>query len=598
MAGEAAEAAAPQGARRRANRLVFWSAVFAIVATTLAATEARVPHPDLAFYLYAAARVLDGAVLYRDIVEINPPLIIWLNLPAVLLGRLLGISDTLAYWLIVSLVIGAILVLSHRIASRLRFEGTTAGARYVLLLLWFALFPLARGDFGQREHLVLAFLLPYLLLAGTRLQGAHGSAREALVVGMLAGIGLSLKPHFLLAWLAIEAFRRAGANAARWRLTPELVGVALSVGCYLAAVVALTPDYFQVIAVLGRAYTSFMRRSLLDVTLLAPAVPLVLFALLAFIVHRRYASSTTLASLFAAAILGAYASAAVQQKGFTYHYYPAVALAVTLLALIASGRSLPTNWIARAYVRLARAVAITTAVMAAGATLFDAIRPRQEEARALAGLGSVVRARAHGTPVGVLSYTINSAFPLMNEAGTTLASRFPCLWPLATSYWDSLKAGGQLRYHTPTEMGPAERFMWNAVRDDLVRARPNVLVILRPGRDVAHNGLRRLNYAAYFGRRPELAEFLSSYQLIEGQGEYLIYERVEADAARIGPPPSFEPGQLEAPRPTTPDLGIDLVDGYSRARLIVFGLVWMGVLMFERRWAVARSIVGDASGPA
>jgi hypothetical protein len=599
MPAEPATSAGPQDARPVANRAVFWSAVFAMAAATLAAAQARMPHPDLAFYLYAAGRVLDGAVLYRDIVEINPPLIIWLNVPAVRLARLLSISDILAYRLIVSLVIGVMLLLCHRIASRIRYQGKTLGTPYLLLVLWFALFPLAGHDFGQREHLVLALLLPYLLLAVARVQGTPGPVSETLAVGMLAGVGLSLKPPFLLAWLAIEGFRRAQAKADRWRMTPELLGTLLAVACYLAAVVALTPDYFQVVAVFGPAYTRFMRRSFLDVTVLAPAAPLVLFVLLAFVAVRRSAGGARASSLslLAAATIGAYASASLQHKGFTYHFYPAVALALTLLALIAAVPYPGTTWITRAYVRLTLVVAITTGIMTAGTTLVDALGPRHTVGDGVAEVASAVRARSDGRAVGVLSYTINSAFPLMNEAGTTLAFRFPCLWPLATSYWDSLKAGGKLRYHTPNEMGPAERFMWNAVQEDLLSARPNVLVVLRPGRDVAHNGLRRLNYVAYFGRRPELAEFFSRYQLMDRRGEYLIYERVEPGSARIGPPPSPDPGQLESPRPRAAELGIGLLDSYSRGWLALFGLLWTGALLLER-CGVAVSGARDRSAPA
>jgi hypothetical protein len=579
MAPEAAESVVPAPATA-ATRVIFCSAAFALVAATLAAAQAKPPHPDLALYLYAAARVLDGATLYREIVEINPPLIIWFNMPGVLIARLLDISDVLAYRLVVSLVMGTMLVLCARIAARSAIM--RAHRPWHLLLIGFALFPLAGTDFGQREHLMLAFLLPYVLLAAARLQGAQVSPRAAFLTGMVAGIGLCLKPHFLLAWLAVDAFRRIRTKADRWRLTPELIGLWASIACYLAVVAAVTPDYFQVAAVLGPAYTSFMQRSLLDVTILAPAAPLVGFALLAFAAHARHAAPAATCRVIAVAAVGCYAAAALQRKGFSYHYYPAIALAFMLLAAIAVAHLESGSWIARTYVRLARAVAITIAVMTAGATLLDAIRPRRVEAQALAGLASAVRARAKSKPVGVLSYTINSAFPLMNDAGTTLATRFPCLWPLATAYWDSLATGGELRYHAPDAMGPAERFMWDAVREDLLTARPEVLVILRPGRDVAHNGLRRLNYVAYFGRHPGLAEFFAGYQFLETRGEYLVYGRLANESSRVGPTPSPEPGQLEAP-PATPPTGLDLLDDYSRARLIVFGLVLAAVALADVR---------------
>ncbi|MGH7526003.1 MAG: hypothetical protein ACREMX_04805, partial [Gemmatimonadales bacterium] len=57
--------------------------------------------PDTAWLLYAAERWLDGARLYVDLVEVNPPLIIWLNAIPVLVARALAISPLLVYRLLV-----------------------------------------------------------------------------------------------------------------------------------------------------------------------------------------------------------------------------------------------------------------------------------------------------------------------------------------------------------------------------------------------------------------------------------------------------------------------------------------------------------------
>ncbi len=579
---------------RPANRAIFWAAVLAIVGATLAAAQTRPIHPDLAFYLYAARRVLGGAVLYRDIVEINPPLIIWFNLPAVVLARVLRLPDILAYRLIVSLVIAGLLVLGHRSADRIARPNGLRQAPYLLLVPWFILFPLAGDDFGQREHLLLALLVPYILVSVTRAEGGRVPPVEALTAGLFAGVGLALKPHFVLVWLAIEGVHRARSQGSRRRVTPELLGTLVALGVYVVAVIALTPDYFRIVGVLGPAYTTFMQRSLIDVTVLAPAAPRVLFTLLALAALRRSRERTPSWSLLAAATVGGFAAAALQRKGFSYHYYPALALAFTLLVAIAASTRDASTWVQRTYVHLTRSAAVTIAVIAAGTTVRDALRARAGESRALSELASAVRARSEGRPVGVLSYTINSGFPLMNEAGTTLASRFPCLWPLATSYWDSLTGGGRLRYHAPAEMRPAERFMWDAVRADLVNASPNLLIILRPGRDVPHNGLRRLNYIAYFGRHPTLAQFFENYQFVDRKGEYLMYERVRAGALPVGPHPSPHPDQLDAPVHPAPALGMGLLDSYSRAWLAVFGLVWTGMALAERRRRPDRRAEGSS----
>jgi len=69
-----------------------WAICAGLAILGLAAELAKPATPDMGFLLYAARRVLEGAHLYRDVVEINPPLIIVLNLPIVLLARAIGLS--------------------------------------------------------------------------------------------------------------------------------------------------------------------------------------------------------------------------------------------------------------------------------------------------------------------------------------------------------------------------------------------------------------------------------------------------------------------------------------------------------------------------
>ena len=37
--------------------------------------------PDVAWYLYAGGRLLDGATLYTDIIEVSSPFALWLSMP-------------------------------------------------------------------------------------------------------------------------------------------------------------------------------------------------------------------------------------------------------------------------------------------------------------------------------------------------------------------------------------------------------------------------------------------------------------------------------------------------------------------------------------
>ena len=62
----------------------------------LAAGPSYVNH-DAAWYLYVVRRLWDGATLYRDVIDTNPPLIVWASAPPVLAGGLTGISVAAAF---------------------------------------------------------------------------------------------------------------------------------------------------------------------------------------------------------------------------------------------------------------------------------------------------------------------------------------------------------------------------------------------------------------------------------------------------------------------------------------------------------------------
>ncbi len=263
-----------------------------------AAEFATFARPDTAFLLYAAGRVLDGARLYVDVVEINPPLIVALNLPAVLLARALGVTDIAVLRLLLSMALLGSLAFSAW-ALRLALGADRARLRPLLLLIAFALFLAPGNDFGQREHLLVALALPYLLLATARAHGRLPAAGPALAAGLLAGSGLALKPHFLLVWVAIEGY-------AAWRLrasrpSHEAMGAVAFLLCYVAGVALFTPEYFRMILLLGPEYGAFGYDPFLHVLVTAPGTT------------ECYLAALTCAALYrrrgAARVCGATASA-------------------------------------------------------------------------------------------------------------------------------------------------------------------------------------------------------------------------------------------------------------------------------------------------
>ena len=65
-----------------------------LVALSVAATAPSYVNHDAAWYLYMVDRWFDGAVLYRDVIDTNPPLIVWLSTVPVAIARWFGGTAT------------------------------------------------------------------------------------------------------------------------------------------------------------------------------------------------------------------------------------------------------------------------------------------------------------------------------------------------------------------------------------------------------------------------------------------------------------------------------------------------------------------------
>lgn len=91
------------------------------------------------------------------------------------------------------------------------FDGDPFGLDVVTLLL-LVLVTVTGRNFGQREHVMLVLTFPCLVAASLGLAGHAVPEGASFGVGILAGMGLSLKPHFLVVWRAVDVLLRTRAG--------------------------------------------------------------------------------------------------------------------------------------------------------------------------------------------------------------------------------------------------------------------------------------------------------------------------------------------------------------------------------------------------
>ena len=206
---------------------------------------------DVAYYVNAVERLLDGARLYRDLIDVNVPTIYAVMALPIWLSRHLGIASTLGFNVFV-LISAALSTWAVYGAARrvIPDSGILPDIFAGVLLIGFLVTP--GFDFGQREHLAAMALAPYAVCrAGLRpfLPGVGFRA----AIGIAAGIGMALKPHLGLVVLGMELalFLRRGWRV--WRPGLETVLLVLTGASCAAATLAFLPEYREKILPLARA---------------------------------------------------------------------------------------------------------------------------------------------------------------------------------------------------------------------------------------------------------------------------------------------------------------------------------------------------------
>jgi hypothetical protein len=285
--------------------------VLLVVAPSVIALAAAPLNADPAWILTAARRVLDGARLYVDIIETNPPLIFWMmTIPALIAdARLVGVF--------VGMFLTASVLVSLRVLARPPAPARLSRDALIVSFLIAVVVPGVPWT-GQREQIAAILLLPYALLAAHAASGAAAPRSLAVTCGALAGVGLALKPFFLAPWAAVELVVWMRRRTLRTFARPESVTVLLIQIVYVVLVLVFTPEYVTRVARLVQATYNVgyaVDKSLIAQTGRFRKLTLLGLATVATIAWRRRPSSA-FTQVFGAATLGWLVSYIVQGKAY------------------------------------------------------------------------------------------------------------------------------------------------------------------------------------------------------------------------------------------------------------------------------------------
>jgi len=469
-----------------------------VAAILLTAALVQIPlvlNADLGWLLTVDEKILDGQKLGIDLFESNPPLSVYMYMPAVLFSRLSGIAPQFIVIAMVMVEIAGALLIIDRAAASARLE---AGERNISAWLFASLLAVLPGAvFGQREHIAVIALTPFVFITALRWRGLSlGPA--AVLAGVGAGLAMSIKPFFALVVglpVILRVFRQ---RSLRPLFTSEACIAAAIVIGYGALVVVLFPAYVSTYApMVAEAYLPIRK----DLSSLLPLPIVVIAASVAFLRFSAPGDFKTSGNAlpWLAASVGGAASFIIQGKAWPY-----TALALCLFAIAA-----PSLHVRTRPLRTPVLIGGLAAVLLIGVYLSSPaprFPPLQERVQAFAKHPRLLTITDH----------IGLGHPLVRQIHGT--------W-VGSSCAQLLGAGAILRRHS-AQPNAAEQAKLDGIIDferrhllaDIRNGRPNVILV-----DTYLLSTFQFDWLAWANSDPDLKAELSRYREVEDVGRVRIF---------------------------------------------------------------------------
>jgi len=472
-----------------------WIIVAAILLTALLVQIPVVLNPDLGCLLSEGEQILDGRKFGVDLFELNPPLSVYLYMPAALLARMTGIAPEIIVIILVMIEIVGALFMIDRAAAAAKLGAGERGTSTCLLAFLFAILPSV--VFGQREHIAVIALTPFVAITAIRWRSLSPGP-VAILAGLSAGLAMSIKPYLaLVAGLPIilAAIRQ---RSLRPLFTPEACAAAAVVIGYAAMVVIVFPAYLFTYAPMVTATYLPMRKGLAGLLPLPIVVIAASIAFLRQVAPQGFKMGGDATPWLAAAIGGA-VSFVLQGKGWTYTAYALCMFAIAAPLLHVRTKTLPVS------VRIGGF---------AGVVLIGFCLSLSE--RAFPPLERRIQALAKHPRLLTITDHVALGHPLVRQIDGT--------W-VGSSCVQLLSAGAMLLQNSsqPTQ---AEQARLDSIIDferrqllaDVRNGRPDVILV-----DTYLQGSVPFDWLAWANSDPELQTELSRYREVEDVGRVRIF---------------------------------------------------------------------------
>lgn len=300
---------------------------------------------DVSIYVEIGHKILDGQLPYVDFFEINLPMMHYLAAIPAFIARVTGIASVTVMqgfvWVLSALSVGLSYWLSRRYWGRnslVVYAIPLALALSTYLMVAWPDYPRMRLDFGQREHLFVLLFWPAILSRALDWDSRPLSPVSGFVLGVLAGIGVTIKPYFLLVPVLIELGFMIQNRTIRPRMSWTAFGF-ISFGLLHVAYLLFAPGVLagllDTLRLVREGYRSYLYQPFIDFVMdirlqLAAVVVISLW----FWPIERNRNGLRLARIMGSVAIAGIIIATIQEKGWTYHFLPFEVSTISMVFLV------------------------------------------------------------------------------------------------------------------------------------------------------------------------------------------------------------------------------------------------------------------------
>lgn len=472
---------------------------------------------DVSYLMHASSRLMEGGNYLQNFFETNPPMILFLYTIPVLLVKKLFLRFDVA----LRIFVFSLSFLSLTLCGYFFKKNYQKNVFFIsVLAIIFCLLP--TYEFGQREHLLILLIMPYVIATDLRLRKQRIPNMLALVIGFMAGCGFALKPFFVIPLILSEVYLVfLNKKLFAWVRVESMMLLAVLIG-YLILIVSITPEYItESLPHIVALYYPGFARNILDLTLKLTFCYCILAVICFFSINQREKDGyiNAILVLYLCGFMLVYV---LEGTAWYYHIIPAFSFACLLLSLLFA--NFLTRNIEWKYTSQLLSAFLILFIIFCQPIIFiynwsvAAIDDKKNGIRN--ELLSYMKSQGENHTCYFLS-TSGFEFPMVDEAKWISVSRFPSYW------WLPGIINLKKQIKTPaahSKILAEENYFVSKVVEDLTKYKPQYVFvdIKKINPQLVHN----INYLNYFSNFSGFRQIWKHYRYETSLNDLAIYKQI------------------------------------------------------------------------